>query len=440
MRVLMFGWEFPPHIAGGLGTACYGLTRGLARNDVEVIFVVPRAYGDEDRRFVRVVNASDIEVPFSQNLAEADADVWNKMTFIQIDSNLVPYTTPEEYFRYKTEYEKTGTVSSIAQGRTWRQKYAFSGMYGANLMEEVARYAMVAAHVAEQLKGQFDVIHAHDWLTYPAGVHAKMVSGKPLCIHVHATDFDRSRGKVNPTVYSMEKNGMDYADCIMCVSELTRRTVIEQYHQNPKKVFAMHNAVYPLSQEYQDIPRPDHSKEKIVTFLGRITMQKGPEYFVEAASLVLQRARNIRFVMAGSGDMMDAMINLAAERGIADRFHFPGFMKGKQVYEVYKNSDVFVMPSVSEPFGIAPLEAMQCGTPSIISKQSGCGEILDKVIKTDYWDIHAMADAIYSLCTNPALFQYLQEEGRKEVDGITWEKVGLRIRALYEDVLRNYGK
>ena len=296
-------------------------------------------------------------------------------------------------------------------------------------------------HVVEQSEfpvydGQHEAIISEE----DCGVHAKMVSGKPLCIHVHATDFDRSRGKVNPTVYSMEKNGMDYADCIMCVSELTRRTVIEQYHQNPKKVFAMHNAVYPLSQEYQDIPRPDHSKEKIVTFLGRITMQKGPEYFVEAASLVLQRARNIRFVMAGSGDMMDAMINLAAERGIADRFHFPGFMKGKQVYEVYKNSDVFVMPSVSEPFGIAPLEAMQCGTPSIISKQSGCGEILDKVIKTDYWDIHAMADAIYSLCTNPALFQYLQEEGRKEVDGITWEKVGLRIRALYEDVLRNYGK
>jgi glycosyltransferase involved in cell wall biosynthesis len=233
---------------------------------------------------------------------------------------------------------------------------------------------------------------------------------------------------------------MDHADCIMCVSELTRRTVINEYHQDPRKVFAMHNAVYPLSQELLDIPRPEHPKEKVVTFLGRITMQKGPEYFVEAAALVLQRTRNIRFVMAGSGDMLNAMINLVAERGIADRFHFPGFMKGKQVYEVYKNSDVFVMPSVSEPFGIAPLEAMQCGTPSIISKQSGCGEILDKVIKTDYWDIHAMADAIYSLCTNQSLFEYLRDEGKKEVDGITWEKVGLRIRALYEDVLRNYGK
>ena len=192
------------------------------------------------------------------------------------------------------------------------------------------------------------------------------------------------------------------------------------------------NAVYPLKQEWQDIPRPDHKgKEKVVTFLGRLTMQKGPEYFVEAANMVLHRTRNVRFCMAGSGDMMDQMIYLAAERGIADRFHFPGFMRGKQVYECLKDSDVYVMPSVSEPFGISPLEAMQCGTPTIISKQSGCGEILTNCIKVDYWDIHALADAIYSICHNESLFDYLSEEGKKEVDQITWEKVGARIKDLY---------
>ena len=229
---------------------------------------------------------------------------------------------------------------------------------------------------------------------------------------------------------------MDNADCIMCVSELTRQTVINQYHQDPRKCFTVHNAVYPLRQELADIPRPDHTgKEKVVTFLGRITMQKGPEYFVEAANLVLHRTRNVRFCMAGSGDMMDQMIYLAAERGIADRFHFPGFMRGKQVYECLKDSDVYVMPSVSEPFGISPLEAMQCGTPSIISKQSGCAEILDNCIKVDYWDIHAMADAIYSICHNESLFHYLQTEGKNEVDQITWEKVGAWIRELYERTL-----
>ena len=229
---------------------------------------------------------------------------------------------------------------------------------------------------------------------------------------------------------------MDNADCIMCVSELTRQTVINHYYQDPRKCFTVHNAVYPLRQELQDIPRPDHTnKEKIVTFLGRITMQKGPEYFVEAANMVLHRTRNVRFCMAGSGDMMDAMIYLAAERGIADRFHFPGFMRGKQVYECLKDSDVYVMPSVSEPFGISPLEAMQCGTPSIISKQSGCAEILTNCIKVDYWDIHALADAIYSICHNDSLFNYLQTEGKREVDQITWEKVGLWIRELYERTL-----
>ena len=179
-------------------------------------------------------------------------------------------------------------------------------------------------------------------MTYPAGIHAKQVSGKPLVIHVHATDFDRSRGNVNPTVYAIEKNGMDHADHIMCVSELTRQTVIHKYFQDPKKVSTVHNAVSPLSQEIQDIVPNKNPKEKVVTFLGRITMQKGPEYFVEAAAMVLQRTRNVRFVMAGSGDMMDQMIRLAAERGIADRFHFPGFMKGKQVYEVLKASDVYL--------------------------------------------------------------------------------------------------
>ena len=241
---------------------------------------------------------------------------------------------------------------------------------------------------------------------------------------------------MNPTVYSIEKDGMDNADCIMCVSELTRQTVINHYHQDPAKCITMHNAVYPLSQEILDMVAERRKaranrKEKVVTFLGRITMQKGPEYFVEAAALVLKRTRNIRFCMAGSGDMMNDMINMAAARGIADRFHFPGFMRGKQVYEAFADSDVYVMPSVSEPFGISPLEAMQCEVPSIISKQSGCAEILDKCIKTDYWDINAMADAMYSLCTNESLHQYLKVEGKNEVDQITWEKVGERIYNVY---------
>ena len=416
MKVLMFGWEFPPKIYGGLAVASYGITQGLSKiPGVETTFCLPKPCGEE-QKFLNILSMSEVPV------------VWRDPDYEWLKGRL-QNLTPEEYYQFRDHiyadfsYKGTNDIGGLE----------FAGGYPKNLHEEIGNFNIIAGVIARTR--EFDIIHAHDWLTFPAGVHAKQVSGKPLVIHVHATDFDRSRGQVNPTVYSIEKNGMDNADCIMCVSELTRQTVIRHYHQDPAKCIAMHNAVYPLSPELQAIPRKQESKEKVVTFLGRITMQKGPEYFVEAAALVLKRTKNIRFCMAGSGDKMNEMIDLAANLGIADRFHFPGFQRGRQVYECYKNSDVFVMPSVSEPFGIAPLEAMQCGCPSIISKQSGCGEILEKVIKTDYWDIEAMADAIYSICTNDGLYKYLQEEGLKEVDAITWEKVGERIYNCYKKVL-----
>ena len=423
MKVLMFGWEFPPHILGGLGTASYGLTKGLSiQPDMDITFCLPKPFGDEDRSFMNIIAMDCVPV------------VWKDINYDYLKDRLGNRMNPDLY------YSLRDNIYADFTGRYTNDLgcIEFSGRYPDNLHEEINNYSIVTGVVARQQ--QFDIIHAHDWLTYPAGIHAKSISGKPLVIHVHATDFDRSRGKVNPTVYSIEKDGMDHADCIMCVSELTRQTVINHYHQDPAKCFAMHNAVYPLAPNIQkivELRKPaSERKEKIVTFLGRITMQKGPEYFVEAASLVLQRTHNIRFCMAGSGDMLEAMIELAANRGITDKFHFPGFMKGEQVFEAFRDSDVYVMPSVSEPFGISPLEAMQSGVPSIISKQSGCAEILDKCIKTDYWDIHAMADAIYSICTNDALYNYLREEGKKEVDQITWEKVGTRIRKHYDSLLQ----
>lgn len=419
----MFGWEFPPHILGGLGTASYGITKGLAAQpDVQITFCLPRPWGDEDKSFMNIIGLSETPI------------VWRDVNYDYVKERLGTKMDPQLYYDLRDHiyadfnYRQTNDLGCIE----------FSGKYPENLQDEINNYSIVAGVIARQQ--QYDIIHAHDWLTYPAGIHAKNVSGKPLVIHVHATDFDRSRGHVNPTVYRIEKDGMDHADCIMCVSELTRQTVINHYHQDPAKCITMHNAVYPLSQDILKMVEErrkehTHRKEKIVIFLGRITMQKGPEYFVEAAALVLQRTRNIRFCMAGSGDMMNDMINMAAARGIADRFHFPGFMRGQQVYEAFADSDVYVMPSVSEPFGISPLEAMQCGVPSIISKQSGCAEILDKCIKTDYWDIYAMADAMYSLCTNDSLHEYLKVEGKNEVDQITWEKVGKRIYDVYNQLI-----
>jgi glycosyltransferase involved in cell wall biosynthesis len=307
----------------------------------------------------------------------------------------------------------------------------FSGKYPDNLLEEISNYEATASVLAHRI--DFDIIHSHDWLTYPAGVFVKQITGKPLVIHVHATDFDRSRGQVNPIVYDIEKRGMDAADHIITVSNLTRQTVIEKYHQDPRKVTTVHNAVEPL-ENLDDFVKTTR-KDKVVTFLGRITMQKGPEYFVEAAYRVLQKTKDVRFVMAGSGDMMNEMIDLVAKRNMADRFHFTGFLKGKQVHEMLAQSDVYIMPSVSEPFGISPLEAMQVGTPTIISKQSGCAEILTHAIKTDYWDIDAMADAIYAIVKRPAMYESLRNEGREEVNNIIWEYAGQQGREIYNKVL-----
>ena len=413
----MFGWEFPPHILGGLGTASYGLTRGMWQcGDMDITFVIPKPWGDEDRSFANIIGASQVPV------------AWRDPSREYVESRIGNVMDPDLYFRLRSNiyadfnYMRTNDLGCIE----------FSGRYPDNLVEEINNYSICAGVIARTI--DYDVIHSHDWLTYPAGIHAKQVSGKPLVIHVHATEFDRSRGKPNPTVFSIEKDGMNYADHIITVSNLTRDTVIHNYGIDPAKVTTVHNAVTPLTPEQLNVPE-HKSKDKVVTFLGRITMQKGPEYFVEAAAKVLKNNPNVRFVMAGSGDMMNKMILLAAERGISDRFHFPGFQRGSQVYEMLKASDVYVMPSVSEPFGISPLEAMQMGVPSIISKQSGCAEILTNVIKTDYWDIDAMADAINSIVTYPAMYTQLREDGLNEVNQITWDKAGRKVIDIYNKVL-----
>jgi len=418
MKALMFGWEFPPHILGGLGTASFGLTRGMSlQSDMDITFVMPKPWGDEDQSFLRLIGACNTPV------------VWKNVNWDHVKQRIGDYMDTQLYFDLRNHiyanfsHYNTNDLGCIE----------FSGRYPNNLLEEINNYSIVAGVIARTVNA--DIIHSHDWLTYPAGIHAKSVTGKPLAIHVHATDFDRSRGKVNPQVYNIEKDGMNHANHIITVSNLTRNTVIEKYHQDPKKVTTVHNAVEPLSPEIEAIGSKKGTKDKVITFLGRITMQKGPEYFVEAAAKVLKKADNVRFVMAGSGDMMNQMIRLAAQRNISDKFHFTGFMKGKQVYEVLKSSDVYVMPSVSEPFGISPLEAMQCGVPSIISKQSGCAEILNNTIKTDYWDIEAMADAMYSIITYPGMYEHLKEEGKKEVDAITWEDAGLKVRRIYDQIL-----
>jgi len=424
MKVLMFGWEFPPNISGGLGTACYGLTKGLSSfDDVEVTFVVPKVFGGEDKSSIDIIGASDVSV-INRNINFKEFS--KSINYFEVNSKLVPYVDPEDYVR-QTAYTVEGTTSSIEVDNQGRVK--FTGKYGADLLSEIARYALVANIIAQD--NEFDVIHAHDWLAYPAGIAAKQASGKPLVIHVHATDFDRSGGTVNPNVYAIEKQGMDAADKIITVSNLTRNIVIEKYGINPEKVITVYNAVEPY--QYEDTaPFIKGFDEKIVTFLGRITTQKGPEYFVEAASQVLQKMNNVRFVMAGSGDMMNKMIRRAAELKITDKFHFTGFLKGDDVFKMLRMSNVYIMPSVSEPFGISPLEAMQVGVPVIISNQSGVAEILSNAIKINYWDVDAMAEAIHGILKYPAMSKMLSRYGRKESYNLKWKDSAYKVKEIYK--------
>lgn len=426
MRVLMFGWEFPPHITGGLGTACFGLTKGIAKHNVDVIFVVPKAYGDEDGSSVRLVAAENIDVAHTSMQLE---EFWKHIQYLEISSNIVPYVDPEEF---KKIVDSSELESSEKSSFTSRKQFKFTGKYGPNLMSEVTRYAIIAATLASE--NHFDVIHAHDWLTYPAGIAAKMVSGKPLVIHVHATEFDRSGENVNQSVYDIERRGMEVADKIITVSNYTRNIVITRYGIPEDKVITVHNGV-DFSNHQDDVDSERGVDEQVVTFLGRVTFQKGPDYFVEAANKVIKKHPNVRFVMAGSGDMLNRMIRRVAKLGIAHKFHFTGFLKGQDVHQMFALSDVYVMPSVSEPFGISPLEAMRSNVPVIISKQSGVSEVLKYAIKVDFWDVDALADSIYGLLNYKALANFFIQHGQDEVNNLKWDNAAKQVIDVYNSVL-----
>ncbi len=479
MRVLVFGWEFPPHISGGLGTASYGLTKALKQLGVDIIFVVPRLFGDEDSQVARLIGANQIPVRILRQIHTQHLDrfsleelseplpitvdwqmtaeqqkIWEQIQKIIVNSPLVPYASAETFEEYLKmlglspeqitvkdkkllvysqdgKYHTVEVSSDDVQSVYQQVRFDFSGGYGQNLFQEVINYAIVAREIARQQ--QFDIIHAHDWLTYLAGVEAKRVSGKPLVVHVHATEFDRSGENINQAVYEIERYGMHNADLVITVSNWTRKIVIERYGVPAEKVYTVYNAVDHL---------PDYKKryrktvpEKIVTFLGRITFQKGPEYFIEAAKLVYDRCKDVRFVMAGSGDMYWRMIRLAASRRITDRFHFTGFLRGEDVIRMLDISDVYVMPSVSEPFGISPLEAMRFNVPVIISKQSGVAEVLHHAIKVDFWDTYAIADAIYGLVKYRGLAEIFKKYARQELEQLKWENSARKVISLYQKVL-----
>ncbi|HPD66296.1 MAG TPA: glycosyltransferase family 4 protein [Bacteroidia bacterium] len=428
MRVLMFGWEFPPFISGGLGTASHGIAKGLVNNGVQLTFVLPTRRGLQGDDKFKIIAADEVhKIERYSKVIQALSTISKKE--IKKEFTIAPYFTSEDYVEYFTTNHDVVTLKKIIKSN--KGLLHFTGNYGKDLLDEVYRYGIIGEILG--FGNDFDIIHAHDWLTYYAGVAAKRSSGKPLVIHVHATEFDRSGEHVNQTVYDIERFGMENADKIIAVSYYTKNIIVSRYGIAPEKVEVVHNAV-DKTRKLEAFGLKKKEGEKIVLFMGRITMQKGPDYFVEAAYRVYRKNKNVRFVMAGTGDMLPRMILRMAKLRMLDRFHFTGFLKGLDVERMYAMSDVYVMPSVSEPFGIAPFEALLYDVPIIISKQSGISEVLPHALKIDFWDINKMAELILLLIENEQIAKDIADKCKDDMKNIGWDNAGNKIKQIYESI------
>ena len=466
MKVLMFGWEFPPHISGGLGTACFGLTQSLVKQNVKVLFVVPRLYGDETAEGSVLINASAVRKkrkstkPPAWYSATASTESWNaeqsasirrsRMTIIEIPAGFSPYDLPAD--RPFTSESKTISLwnysmsperilpAPLASDTDHSRKasgseidndhYLFSGSYGPNLLDEIHRYGEIGGILAGEYS--FDVIHVHDWMTFEAGIRAKKVSKKPLVIHVHSTEVDRAGENINKNVFELEKKGLMEADRIITVSNWTKQIVTTRYKIPPEKIKVVHNGVLP-KEEPSGFPFPEIGSH-FITFLGRVTHQKGPAFFVAAAYKVLQEFPDAHFIVAGAGDLLPQIILMVAQFNMSSNFHFTGFLSGCEVDQIWSMTDVYVMPSVSEPFGIAPLEAIQGGVPVILSNQSGVSEVMPHAIKVDFWDVKALAGAICSVLQYESLSHVLRQHSKRHIQHLTWNKAASDVKALYHEL------
>jgi glycosyltransferase involved in cell wall biosynthesis len=440
MRVFMLGWEFPPFISGGLGTACYGLTKAMSSIGTDIMFVLPRPVSTPFSTHVRLVSprpGSSLASPST----EFRLDEFDHVTFRTVNAQLSPYNTPADYQKdQKDTAEKQKAALSKAgvdPEQTASKTVGFVGNpnaagspYAGDMFSEIQRYALLATEIARQ-EG-FEVVHAHDWMTFPAGLAVAALKGVPLVVHVHSTEFDRSGLHVDQRIYDIERRGMHGAMKIIAVSHLTKNQITHQYGVDQSKVDVVYNAIEPSTNGFDEEKYSIHKDEKIVLFLGRITMQKGPEYFLAAAKKVLEVMDNVKFVMAGSGDMIRRTIEMAASMGIGHKVLFTGFLRGGDVEKVFKMADLYVMPSVSEPFGIAPLEAMSHDVPVIISKQSGVSEVLTHALKVDFWDINEMANKIIAVLKHPPLASTLRQHGSFEVRRLSWVDSARQCVQIYE--------
>ncbi|MGM5483571.1 MAG: glycosyltransferase family 4 protein [Nanobdellota archaeon] len=426
MNVLMLGWEFPPYNSGGLGVACEGLAKSFIKNGMNVTFVMPKAPKDAKCDFLKLMNASNYS-------SEDEISNSEKIRIKKVNSLIKPYMTSEEY---DENIEKIKNSKNVNRFMSEEENFdSLDDQYGKDLFEEVYRYAIRVGIIAKN--EDFDVIHGHDWMTFQAGVRAKEASGKPFVIHIHNTAFDRSGGNPNPAEYQIEKEGFEKADKIIAISELVKNRLVNSYFIDKKKIEVVHNGIDTDNYSYLKLNNnfsrnyKTKKRDKMVLFAGRVTLQKGPDYFIKAAKKVCEKEDNVKFVVAGNGDKMYDSIEMAAEMGIASKCVFTGRYKKEQGQQLMNMADVFVMPSVSEPFGLVPLEAIMQKTPTIISKQSGVSEILKNTLKVDFWDINQLANTIISSLRYPSLGNQLSEYGEEEVKNLTWDVAASRCNNIF---------
>jgi glycogen(starch) synthase len=429
MKVFMLGWEFPPFISGGLGTACYGLTKTMGRLGMQIAFVLPKAKvgisGYTSR--VRVLSAEG-------SIRMEEASGLENVSFHEIRSPLRPYVGSSRYAAY-SRLKGSDRERGTRYVRAWHSQCSGEAEnYPRDMSEQVRRYAGKVMEIATV--EDFDIVHAHDWMTYPAGIAVAQSSGKPFIVHVHSTEFDRSGEHVNQRIYDIERQGMHAAIAVIAVSNYTKNIIVSRYGVPPEKVEVVYNGVeYDATSNDGSRQILPENSDRVVLFLGRITMQKGPEYFLAAAKKVLEKMDDVRFVMAGDGDMTHRMVEYAAYLGIGHKVFFTRFLRGADVDRAYEMADLYVMPSVSEPFGLTPLESLKHNVPVLISKQSGIAEVLTHALKVDFWDINQMANKIVAVLKFPVLRRTLRDNGHSEAYRFRWEDAAAKIKGVYEKIL-----
>ncbi len=437
MRVLFLTWEFPPMIAGGLAMASYGMVKSLLKRNIEIILILPTkidAYfylkkeEDVDNLNPTFLNLEDKKRydEFSISNTFTHKEVFN---FLGFSESIDAYSNIKDFNSLILFKEMINTISDISQERMFFE-LKNSLLSSEDIFRKVRDYTNKVSRFLKYL--DFDIVHAHDWLCYPAGIYSSKYKCKPLVSHIHATEFDRSGGPGDDRIHKIEYLGLTIADRVISVSNYTANIIVNRYRIDTAKIRVIHNAFH-LKNNQKDKKRI--FKDPTILFLGRITLQKGPEYFLEVAKRVFDVYPLVRFIMVGTGDLATKIIRNSAKEKLLTRFLFTGFMNREEVESILSATDIMILPSISEPFGIAPLEAMSFEIATIISKQSGVSEIVENVFKVDFWDIDQMVKIILDLLADPAKMKEIGKKAAEEVSKIQWDKSAILIEKCYKELV-----